>query len=313
MRTVGVDLGGTKCLAVAIVEGTVVEERRVPTPAGGPALIEVLAELATDMADGGPIHGLGVGVPGLVDRSGVLRFAPNLPGVVELPVAAELGARLGHRVTVDNDATCAAWGERQVGAARGRDDVILATLGTGIGGGIVTGGRLLRGANGFAGEIGHMVVDPEGPACPCGRRGCWEQLASGTALGRLGGEAARAGRAPRVLERAGGDPAQVRGEHVTGAAADGEAGAMAVLEEFARWVALGLANLANAFDPGAFVLGGGLVEAGELLFGPVRAAFASALTGATHRPGVDIVPAALGEQAGAIGAAFLVDSAAPSR
>jgi glucokinase len=311
VRTVGVDLGGTKCLAVALEGGTVVAEHRVPTPVGEIAVLDALAEVAAAVGASEAI-GVGVGVPGLVDRAGVLRFAPNLPGVVDLAIRAELEARLGVPVRVDNDATCAAWGERQVGAARGYDDVILATLGTGIGGGIVAGGVLVRGTNGFAGEIGHMIVDPNGPPCPCGQRGCWERFASGGGLGRLGQAAAAAGRAVRILELAGGDPALVHGEHVTVAAAEGDAEARAVLVELARWVALGLVNLTNAFDPRAFVLGGGLIEAGELLLGPVRTAFVSLLSSASHRPPIDIVAATLGEHAGAIGAASLFDPASPT-
>ncbi len=307
MRTVGVDLGGTKCLAVALEGGTVVGEDRIPTPVGEVALFDALAEVATAVG-GTEALGVGVGVPGLVDRTGVLRFAPNLPGVFDLPIRAELESRLGVPVRVDNDATCAAWGERQVGAARGYDDVILVTLGTGIGGGIVVGGALMRGANGFAGEIGHMVIDPEGPPCPCGQRGCWERFASGGGLGRLAQHAAAEGRAARILALAGGDPAQVHGEHVTIAAAEGDAEAQAVLVELGRWIALGLVNLANAFDPEAFVLGGGLVEAGELLLGPVRTAFAGLLSSGSHRPPIAIVPATLGEHAGAIGAASLFDT-----
>jgi glucokinase len=284
-----------------------VDERRVPTPAGEMEVLDAIAAVASEVAGGKEIRGVGVGVPGLVDREGVLRFAPNIPGVVDLPIRAELEVRLGTPVRVDNDATCAAWGERQVGAAQGYDDVILVTLGTGIGGGIVAGGALLRGANGFAGEIGHMVIDPDGDPCPCGQRGCWERYASGGGLGRLGQRAAAEGRAARVLARAGGDPQLVRGEHITVAAADGDAEARAVLAELGWWVALGLANLANVFDPQAFVLGGGLVEAGDLLLGPVRTAFAGLLTGAAHRPPVDIIPATLGEHAGAIGAACLFE------
>ncbi|HEV2760128.1 MAG TPA: ROK family protein [Acidimicrobiales bacterium] len=307
MRTVGVDLGGTKCLAVALEGGAVVDECRVPTPAGETALLDALAGVATSVGAGPDVVGVGVGVPGLVDRSGALRFAPNLPGVVDLDIKAELERRLGGQVRVDNDATCAAWGERQVGAARGYDDVILVTLGTGIGGGIVAGGALMRGANGFAGEIGHMVVDPDGPDCPCGQRGCWERFASGGGLGRLAQQAVADGRAGHVLALAGGDPGRVRGEHVTAAAAEGDPEAHAVLARLGWWVALGLANLANAFDPQAFVLGGGLIEAGDLLLGPVRTAFDDLLTGASHRPAIAIVPAALGEHAGAIGAACLFD------
>ena len=307
VRTVGVDVGGTKCLAVALESGRIVGECRVPTPDGEEAVLDAIAGAATTVAGEAKVRGVGIGVPGLVDRSGVLRFAPNLPGVNDFPIRADLEARLGLPVKADNDATCAAWGERQLGAAQGYDDVVLVTLGTGIGGGIVAGGRLLRGSNGFAGEIGHMVIEQNGLPCPCGQRGCWERYASGGGLGRLAQRAATEGRAPRVLARAGGDAERVRGEHVTVAAAEGDAGARAVLAELGWWVALGLANLANVFDPDAFVLGGGLVEAGELLLGPVRAAFSELLTGASYRPEVAIVPATLGEHAGAIGAACLFD------
>jgi glucokinase len=284
----------------------VVAERRVPTPAGEAALLEAIAAVALDVE--GDAAGVGVGVPGLVDRQGVLRFAANLKGVDDFPIGEQLAARLGVPVRVDNDATCAAWGERQVGAARGYDDVLLVTLGTGIGGGIVTGGVLHRGANGFAGEVGHMIVDPDGPPCPCGKRGCWERFASGSGLGRLGRLAAETGKAGRILALAGGDPGLVRGEHVSVAAGEGDAEALAVVTDFAWWVGLGLANLANVFDPQAFVLGGGLVEMGEMLLAPTRTAFADLVTGADHRPPVAIVAAALGEHAGAIGAASLFDS-----
>lgn len=305
MATVGVDVGGTKCLAVVLEGGRVGAERKVPTPRDPDALLTAVAGIVGEVSGGSEVTAVGVGAPGLVDVEGVLRFAPNLPGIAGLALKGELEGRLGVPVQADNDANCAAWGERQLGAAEGLDDMVLVTLGTGIGGGIVSGGRILRGANGFAGEVGHMVVDPEGPVCLCGRQGCWERFASGTGLGRLGQEAALAGRASRVRELAGGDPDGVRGEHVTAAAAEGDAEAVAVMERLAWWVALGLANLANAFDPRAFVLGGGLSEAGDVLFDPVRAAFAELLVGYGRRPQVDIVPAALGEHAGAIGAASL--------
>jgi glucokinase len=305
--TVGVDVGGTKCLGVLLEDdGQIAREHRIPTPGGGsgPRLIDAVAEVAAELQSGQRVA-VGVGVPGLVDKDGVLRFAPNLRGVIELRVRAELEERLGVDVHVDNDATCAAWAERNVGAGRGRSHVILVTLGTGVGGGIIVDGRLVRGANGFAGEIGHMVVDVGGQPCPCGKRGCWERYASGSGLGRLAREAAHAGQVPRVVELAGGDPEAVRGEHVTAAAAAGDPNAKAVMDRFAWWVALGLANLANAFDTECFVLGGGLVEAGGLLLDPVRAAYLDLVEAAEHRPTVEIAPAALGERAGAIGAALL--------
>ena len=230
--TLGLDLGGTKVLGVALSEdGEVVAECRQPTPRGEDALIDTLGAVAEELRDAtaaaGEVTAVGVGAPGLVDRDGVLRAAPNLPGVDQLPLRAGLASRLRLPVRADNDATCAAWGEHQLGAARGRQHVVVATLGTGIGGGIITDGGLYRGANGFAGEIGHTVVEPHGPPCPCGQRGCWERYASGSGLGRLAREAAHAGQVPRVLELAGDDPEAVRGEHVTRAAIEGDAGARA--------------------------------------------------------------------------------------
>ena len=305
MTLLGVDLGGTKCLGVAVDGDEVVAEVRVPTPKGDAALVAELSAVVDELCGAGTPQAVGVGAPGLVDRSGVLRFAPNLSVEGELDLRSALAERLHVPVRIENDATCAAWGERAHGAARGFDDVVLVTLGTGIGGGIVAGGRVQRGANGFAGEVGHMVVDPGGPRCPCGQRGCWERFASGSGLGRLGREAAQAGTASRVVELAGGDPDDVRGEHVTAAVAEGDQEAADVLASFAWWVALGLANLANIFDPQAFVVGGGLVAAGDALFTPTREALADLLQGRGRRPAIPVIPAELGPRAGAIGAACL--------
>ncbi|MEA2685274.1 MAG: glucokinase [Actinomycetota bacterium] len=302
---VGVDVGGTKCLAVALAGTRVVREDRVATPHGGEAQLDTIAALALAVAGDRPLAALGIGMPGLVDRDGVLRFAPNLPGVTGLPVRDELVRRLGVPVHVDNDATCAAWAERAMGAAAGLDDVVLVALGTGIGGGVIVGGRLARGANGFAGEIGHMVVDRDGPACPCGQRGCWERYASGSGLGWLARVAAAGGRASAVLALAGGDIDAIHGEHVAVAAAAGDQEARAIVAELGWWVGLGLANLANVLDPEAFVIGGGLIEMGDMLLDPVRAAFLDLLQGRAWRPPIPIVAAALGPRAGAIGAGCL--------
>lgn len=307
--TIGVDLGGTKCLGVVSTpDATVVAEHRLATPRRPEKILAVVTQVAERLAatvGAERVRAVGVGAPGLVDRGGVLRFAPNLALGGPLAIGPDLESALGVPVRVDNDATCATWGERVAGAAVGAHDMVLVTLGTGIGGGIVSGGELHRGANGFAGEIGHMVVDPHGPPCPCGQRGCWERYASGSGLGRLAREAAIAGRAARAVELAGGDLEAVRGEHLTAAAAEGDEDARAVLGHFAWWLALGLANLANIFDPECFVVGGGLVDIGEDLLLPARAAFEGLVEGAAHRPVIPIVAAALGERAGAIGAAAL--------
>ncbi len=311
---VGVDVGGTKVLGRVIdpaAPAEAVAEMRVDTPLGADALtdavVTVVERLVADPAVGavGRVASVGVGVPGLVDPTGVLRVAPNLPGVRDLALLPALEARVGLPATVDNDANCATWAEWRVGAGRGADDVVLVTLGTGIGGGVVAGGRLQRGAHGFAGEPGHMMVDPVGPPCPCGRRGCWERFASGSGLTRLARHAAAAGRLDGVVGLAGGDPGDVRGEHVFQAAAAGDADALAVVDDFAWWVAVGIANLVDLLDPSVMVVGGGLVDQGELLLVPVRAAYEGLVLAAGERGTVRIAGAELGSDAGAIGAGLM--------
>ena len=212
----------------------------------------------------------------------------------------------GRTVLIENDANFAVLAEHRLGAARGHDHVVMVTLGTGIGGGLVIDGRVQVGAAGFAGEIGHMVVDPAGPPCPCGRRGCWERFASGAGLGVLAREAALAGRLGEVVRLAGGDPESVRGEDVSAAAAAGDPAAQQVIREVGWWIGFGLANLAAVLDPECFVLGGGVVQAGDLLIESARAAFAELVEGGDRRPAVVIAPAAFGERAGAVGGALAV-------
>lgn len=311
----GFDLGGTKLAGIVVEpDGTEpIHEDRRPSPRGVEAVVDTIAELAASLleaaatATGGPVElvAVGLGAPGLVDRTGTLRYGPNLPGVVDAPLGELLAARLGVPVAVDNDATCAAWAEHERGAARGANHSITITLGTGIGAGITVKGEVLRGAHGYAGEPGHMVVDPHGPVCPCGRRGCWETFGSGTGLGRLGREAVEAGQGDRLLELAGGDVEQVRGEHVSQAVAEGDEQAVAVVRRFAWWVALGISNLVNILDSELVVVGGGLVDAGDVLLEPVREAYAELVMGSAHREPVPIVAAHLGSGAGAWGAALL--------
>ncbi len=310
MLSVGLDVGGTKVLGVAVDPRdprTIVAEGRVPTPDGGDGLVVTLLDLAATLAP--TAAAIGVGVPGLVDRSGTLRMGPHLHRMRDVPLARLLAEHAGVPTAVDNDANCHAIGEQAAGAAAGAVDALVVTLGTGIGAGIIAGGGVLRGANGFAGEPGHMVIDPNGPPCPCGKRGCWEQFASGSGLARLGREAAIDGRLDAAVALAGGDPSAVRGEHVTASARAGDDASQAVLDSFAGWIALGLANLVNVLDPAIIVIGGGLVEAADLLLPAVRARVAALVMAGEHRPDVPIVPAELGEHAGAIGAALLAASA----
>ena len=311
MRSIGLDVGGTKVLGVALDPGSpgvVVAEERVPTPEGGDGLVDTLVGLLDGLAEGPAT--VGVGVPGLVDRVGTLHMGPHLRRLHDVPLARLLTERTGRPTVVDNDANCAAVGEQAAGAAQGAQEALVVTLGTGIGAGVITGGRLLRGANGFAGEPGHMVVDPNGPPCPCGKRGCWERFASGTGLGRLARDAAHGGRLDAAMALAGGDPEAVRGEHVTAAARAGDPESRVVLGELARWIAMGLANLVNVLDPEVIVIGGGLVEAADLLLPDVRTHFETLVMAGDRRPEVPILPAVLGERAGAIGAAVLAAGAA---
>jgi glucokinase len=285
----------------------VLAEERVPTPHGAANLADTIVAVVEALTSGAGTStaAVGVGAPGLVDRRGVLRAAPNLVGVTEMPIRDEIAARIGIPVTVDNDATCALVAEWRHGVAKGADDVVLITLGTGIGGGVVAGGELQRGSNGFTSEPGHMVIDPNGPPCVCGRRGCWERYASGSGLARLARDAAFGGRASGVVAAAGGDPESVRGEHVTLAARGGDPEAQQVIEDWAWWLALGLVNLTNLLDPEMIVLGGGLVSEADLLLEPIGRMYEGLLDAPAHRPRPQLVAAVLGERAGAMGAATI--------
>lgn len=307
----GLDLGGTKLLGVVADpsngEPMVVLKRPRPDDVVGgmAAMVAELKASALAIDATAEVTAVGVGMPGLVDRAGVFRYGPNLKGVLDVGVAETLAEAVALPVVVDNDATCAGWAEHERGAARGANHSLTITLGTGIGAGITVKGEVLRGAHGFAGEPGHMLIEPSGHPCRCGRLGCWEQYASGFALGRLGREAAAQGRAGTLVDRAGGDPLAIEGEHVTAAAAAGDADALAVIGQFSWWVAQGLANLVNLLDCEVVVIGGGLAEAGSLILEPIRRAFDGVIMGAAHRDEVPIVAAQLGERAGAWGAALL--------
>jgi glucokinase len=305
--TFGVDLGGTN-LRVALVEpdARVVEERRVATPDTLDDIIDQITGAVRAFAPLRPeARALGVGAAGMVDHDGTIHYSPNVPAFLHAPVRARLEDAVGLPTVVDNDANVAVVAELVHGAARGCSEVLLITLGTGVGGGIVTRGEVLRGAHGFGAEVGHFQVDPDGPLCACGQRGHWEAVASGTALGALGREWAAAGAAPSVLARVRGNVSDITGELVGDVAQEGAGDAVAVVEEYARQVGIGLVGLVNIFDPELVVVSGGLVELGDVLLAPLRNAFDGRIEGAAHRPVVPIVAAELGGQAGVVGAAVL--------
>jgi glucokinase len=305
----GIDVGGTK-IAGGVVdeEGAIVEELQVVSPATDVSAIEdAIEKLVTDLRSRHAIEAVGVGAAGYIDRArAVVLFAPNLAWR-DLDLKADLERTLGLPVVVENDANAAAWGEFQYGAGHDVDDLLLVTVGTGVGGGVVLDGALFRGAFGVGAEIGHMRVVPDGILCGCGYRGCFEMYASGSALVRETRAAARAGSVPAagLLERAGGDPAAITGPLVTDAARDGDAFAIEQLAVIGRWLGEGIASLAAVLDPAVVVIGGGVSEADELLLGPARTAFGAQLTGRGHRPMLEIRRARLGNRAGLIGAADL--------
>jgi glucokinase len=285
---VGVDLGGTK-IAAGVVDdaGKVVAHARRDTPVGPDAAVDAIAELIGELDAGGlPV---GVGVAGFVDatRRRVL-FAPNL-GWAEVPFAETVAARVDGAVVLENDANAAAWAESRFGAGAGVRDMVLVTVGTGIGGGIVLDGALMRGAFGIAGEFGHFALVAGGRSCPCGQVGCWEQYASGGALSRA---------------------ARDRGvDDVAAALDEGNPTALDLLAEVGTWLGAGLAAVAAVLDPAVIVVGGGVAENGELLLGPARAEFRRRLPAAEHRPVAEVRPAVLGPAAGLVGAADLARAA----
>ena len=310
-QTIGVDLGATKILGVVLdADGSVPVERRIAIPPDGQGLVDVTADLVGALSAECPaVEALGVGVAGLVTRDGVVRYSPNIPALRETPLATELAERTHLPVVLDNDSNTAAWGELMHGAAANARNALVVTIGTGVGGGIIVDGVVLRGAHGFAAEIGHFTVDPNGPRCACGEAGHWEAIASGTALGMLARERAEAGTAPSILARAGGDVGVVSGHHVTEAAQAGADDALALLREFADRIAVGLAGLANILDPELIVVAGGLVTAaGNLLLEPLQRKVAHHIEAPDHRPPIPVLAAALGDRSGAIGAADLARS-----
>lgn len=304
---VGVDVGGTKVLAVALgaapsggAPGPILAEAEVPTPQGGAAVVQAIVATVRDvLAPHGPAvrATVGLGLPGLVDRSGVLRYGPNLPGVLDLDVAALVGEHLGEVlavpfVAVDNDGNCAALAEARGGAATGASSALFIGLGTGIACGIVIDGRIWRGAHGFAGESGHIRVDPSGPRCACGAVGCWEAVASGSALDRIARElGADGGGALTAAERRG-DP-------------DPEGLRAAALDRFGEAVASGLVGLCNVLDPEVVVLGGSVMDAADVLLPRITAAATAARFGGERGADPPVRVAVLGRRAGAVGAALI--------
>ncbi|GAA4968213.1 ROK family glucokinase [Kineococcus glutinatus] len=313
-HTVGIDIGGTKIAAGVVDEqGVVVARTRRETPAKAPADIRAaVADAVAELATTHTVTAVGVAAAGFVDaaRSTVV-FAPNLAWRDE-PLRAGLEAVLERPVVVENDANAAAWGEYRFGGAVGGDgapvdDVLLLTVGTGLGGGIIAGGHLQRGAHGAAAEVGHARAVPGGHPCGCGQRGCWEQYVSGSALVREARALVRGAEAPGkpLLDAAGGEVDAIDGPLVTRLAVEGDPAAVQLLAELGRWLGECAASLVAVLDPAVVVVGGGVSAAGDLLLAPARESFAASLSGGGHRAPAPLRLAELGNDAGMIGAADL--------
>ena len=291
MLIVGVDIGGTKVFAGLVdATGRVLTrvQRRTPHRSSAPDVVaDTIVGVVEDIRVGIDVVAVGIGAAGFVDRGGVVRFAPHLSWRDE-PLQEVLEQRIGLPVVVDNDANVTARAEMGFGSGRGYSEAVCLTLGTGIGGAVVVAGDVVRGGQGLAGEFGHMQVVPDGLACECGQRGCWEQYSSGRAI-------ARVGRAHGGLD----------GPGVTEAARVGERWALDAFGEVGGWLGVGLAGLVSALDPEIVIVGGGLSEAGDLLLEPARRAFSARLPGRGFRDEPQIVAAELGPDAGFIGAAAL--------
>jgi glucokinase len=306
---IGLDIGGTK-ISGAVIDssGAILAKGRRDTPAHDPeGIAEVAANLIRELSRERRIDAVGVACAAFIDRSrSTVVFSPNLAWRDE-PLKERLESALDLPVILENDANAAAWGEFRFGAAAEADDMVMVTIGTGLGGGIVVDGVLMLGAFGVGAELGHMRVVPNGIRCGCGNRGCWEQYASGSALVREARELIVSGtpHAARLNELCAGDPATLSGPDVTRAATEGDPAAVELLADLGAWIGEGLASVAAILDPELIVVGGGVSEAGSLLIDPALAAFRRQLTGRGHRPEARFTLASLGNDAGMIGAADL--------
>jgi glucokinase len=311
MYAIGVDIGGTKIAAgVVDQDGRILARaRRATEPDDAASIDRAVCDVYDELSRDFEIGAIGVAAAGFVnsDRSTVL-FAPNIAWR-DYPLEANVRALLNRdvRVVVENDANAAGWAEFRFGAGRDVQDMLLLTVGTGLGGAIIVGGNLVRGAWGVAAEVGHMRVVPNGHYCGCGNEGCWEQYASGSALVRDAQAAlvTQPERATRLLGLAGKDISALEGPHVTDAARQGDPLAIELLAELGRWIGEGSASVAALLDPALIVIGGGVGAAGELVLGPARRAYESSLSARGFRPLAEFALADMGNEAGIVGAADL--------
>jgi len=307
--TVGVDVGGTKIAAGLVDEhGQLLARDLTESPATDPAaIVHTIGELVRSLVGDREVEAVGVCAAGFIDKQrATVVFAPNLAWRDE-PLKQRLQDKLGLPVVVENDANAAAWGEFTSGAGEDVEDLLMLTIGTGVGGGVVIDGELVRGGFGMGGEVGHIQMVPGGVLCGCGNLGCLESYGSGNALERMTREhALETPEAARdLLERAGGDPAAITGPLISAAAQAGDAFAIDRLAELGDWIGQGVATLTAVLDPNVVVVGGGVSEAGDLLLDPIRTSFENHVTVRSHRPILEVRQAILGNAGGMVGVADL--------
>ena len=307
---IGIDVGGTKVLGGVVDEsGKVLTTARKDTPRqGGAALTQTIADVAKELLAQHSVSSVGVSAAGFVssDRKTMLA-TPNIADWNGVDLDHELTKLIGLPVVIENDANAAAWGEAKFGAGQNQNHMMMLTVGTGIGGGIVVNGQLYRGAFGIAAEFGHVRVVPEGHLCGCGARGCFEQYASGNALLRHAREAINASPevARNLLSRGDGTVAGLTGQAITEAARDGDPVALAAFNTTGQWLGAGIASLCVLLDPACVVIGGGVIDAGEILLKPTRESLERNMPFAGKHPYPEIVAAKLGNEAGLVGVADL--------
>lgn len=312
MHALGVDIGGTKIAAGVVDDDGVIlaQVRRATDPQDAANIDRAIADAYEELAGSYEIGAIGLAAAGFCspDRQSVL-FGPNISAWREYPLAKRVSQLIGLPipVVVENDANAAGWAEFRFGAGREATDMVMLTVGTGLGGAIIMDGTLRRGRYGVAAEVGHMRVVPDGRFCGCGHAGCWERYASGSALV----EAARAAvvaypdRAGRLLDLAEGRPENLRGPDITAAAFEGDPLAIELFADLGRWLGEGAASMTALIDPEVIAIGGGVCAAGEVLLGPTREGFKRELSAQGHRPEAEIVLASMGNDAGIVGAADL--------
>jgi glucokinase len=307
VHAIGIDIGGTKIAGALVADdGAILAEERQPTPASDPArIVDIVAGMVERLSAGHTVMATGVAAAGFIDAAqSTVYYAPNISWRNE-PFRDRLRERLGMDVTIDNDANAAGWAEFRFGVARDAHDMTMLTIGTGVGGAIVTGDRLLRGGFGTAGELGHLRVVPDGLPCGCGAHGCIEQYGSGRALLRMANEIADAGGIGTALAAAREEAGALTGGMLAEFLQDGDPGALHALRQLGLWLGQACASLSAVLDPEIFVFGGGVSVAGELLLDPVRESYLSHLPARGYHPEPQFVVAELVNSAGVVGAADL--------